>query len=56
VADPSRVSIAALQGIAPYPGGGDAVTPFLNNAVTVPVMAPIATNFAFTLGFKPEAF
>lgn len=33
-----------------------AVTPFLNNAATVLVMAPIATSFASTLGFKPEAF
>ena len=32
------------------------VTPFLNNAATVLVMAPIATSFAFGLGFKPEAF
>ncbi|WP_420962356.1 SLC13 family permease [Brucella sp. IR073] len=33
-----------------------AVTPFLNNAATVLVMAPIATSFATGLGFKPEAF
>lgn len=33
-----------------------AVTPFLNNAATVLVMAPIATSFASGLGFKPEAF
>jgi di/tricarboxylate transporter len=33
-----------------------AVTPFLNNAATVLVMAPIATSFASTLGFRPEAF
>src|SRR5690606_26479454 len=32
------------------------VTPFLNNAATVLVMAPIATSFATGLGFKPEAF
>ncbi|MEN5277092.1 SLC13 family permease [Brucella sp. TWI432] len=32
------------------------VTPFLNNAATVLVMAPIATSFAAGLGFKPEAF
>ncbi|MCL7999111.1 SLC13 family permease [Brucella sp. 21LCYQ03] len=32
------------------------VTPFLNNAATVLVMAPIATSFASGLGFKPEAF
>jgi di/tricarboxylate transporter len=33
-----------------------AVTPFLNNAATVLVMAPIATVFATGLGYKPEAF
>ncbi len=33
-----------------------AVTPFLNNAATVLVMAPIAASFAQTLGYKPEAF
>ncbi|PWL18645.1 SLC13 family permease [Falsochrobactrum shanghaiense] len=32
------------------------VTPFLNNAATVLVMAPIATSFATGLGFRPEAF
>src|SRR5690606_27338879 len=33
-----------------------AVTPFLNNAATVLVMAPIAASFAGTLGYRPEAF
>jgi di/tricarboxylate transporter len=33
-----------------------AVTPFLNNAATVLVMAPIATVFATGLGYRPEAF
>jgi di/tricarboxylate transporter len=33
-----------------------AVTPFLNNAATVLVMAPIAASFAGDLGLKPEAF
>lgn len=32
------------------------VTPFLNNAATVLVMAPIAVTFAGTLGYAPEAF
>lgn len=32
------------------------VTPFLNNAATVLVMAPIAAGFAHTLGYRPEAF
>jgi di/tricarboxylate transporter len=33
-----------------------AVTPFLNNAATVLVMAPIAAQFAGALGYRPEAF
>jgi di/tricarboxylate transporter len=33
-----------------------AVTPFLNNAATVLVMAPIAAGFATDLGYRPEAF
>lgn len=33
-----------------------AVTPFLNNAATVLVMAPIAATFASQLGFRPDAF
>lgn len=33
-----------------------AVTPFLNNAATVLVMAPIAAAFATGLGYKPDAF
>jgi di/tricarboxylate transporter len=33
-----------------------AVTPFLNNAATVLVMAPIAAAFAGDLGYQPEAF
>ncbi len=33
-----------------------AVTPFLNNAATVLVMAPIAATFAENLGFRPDAF
>lgn len=33
-----------------------AVTPFLNNAATVLVMAPIAAGFATNLGYQPEAF
>ncbi|GHC68882.1 SLC13 family permease [Limoniibacter endophyticus] len=33
-----------------------AVTPFLNNAATVLIMAPIAASFATGLGFRPEAF
>lgn len=33
-----------------------AVTPFLNNAATVLVMAPIAASFAAALGLRPDAF
>ena len=33
-----------------------AITPFLNNAATVLVMAPIAGVFAHDLGYRPEAF
>jgi len=32
------------------------VTPFLNNAATVMVMAPIASSFATSLHYRPEAF
>ena len=32
------------------------VTPFLNNAATVLVVAPIAAGFAQSLGYRPEAF
>lgn len=32
------------------------VTPFLNNAATVLVMAPIAATFASSLGLRPDAF
>jgi di/tricarboxylate transporter len=33
-----------------------AVTPFLNNAATVLVMAPIAAGFAGQLGYRPDTF
>jgi di/tricarboxylate transporter len=32
------------------------ITPFLNNAATVLVMAPIAAAFAQKLGLRPDAF
>ncbi len=35
---------------------GMAVTPFLNNAATVLVMAPIAATFAGDLGYNPDPF
>lgn len=56
----------ALSGVAhTLPGYGAlalilvtamALTPFLNNAATVLVMAPIAASFASNLGFRPDAF
>ena len=33
-----------------------ALTPFLNNAATVLVMAPIAATFAKSLGYSPDPF
>jgi di/tricarboxylate transporter len=33
-----------------------AVTPFLNNAATVLVVAPIGASFAESLGYRPESF
>src|SRR3546814_13193469 len=33
-----------------------AVTPFLNSAATVLVMAPIAAGLAAALGYEPDAF
>jgi di/tricarboxylate transporter len=35
---------------------GMALTPFLNNAATVLVVAPIAAGFAVGLGYRPEPF
>jgi len=37
-------------------GAAMLVTPFLNNAATVLVMAPIASSFATSLNYRPEAF
>ena len=34
----------------------DGETPFLNNAATVLVVAPIAAGFAESLSYRPEAF
>ena len=60
------VIAAALSGIAHgLPGYGAValmlltamlLTPFLNNAATVLVMAPIAASFAQKLGLQPDAF
>ncbi|TGT60538.1 SLC13 family permease [Mesorhizobium sp. M00.F.Ca.ET.170.01.1.1] len=55
--------LAQLASILPAPGAlmlilvaAMAVTPFLNNAATVLVMAPVASEFAGDLGYRPEAF
>jgi di/tricarboxylate transporter len=60
------VIAAALSGVAhALPGYGAValmllaamlITPFLNNAATVLVMAPIAASFAQKLGYQPDAF
>jgi di/tricarboxylate transporter len=55
--------LSAAAGALPGPGAlalimvvAMAVTPFLNNAATVLVMAPIAASFATQLGYRPDAF
>lgn len=55
--------LSSLAGMMPPTGAlvlimvaAMAVTPFLNNAATVLVMAPIAASFAHQLGFRPDAF
>lgn len=60
------VIASALSGLAhSLPGWGAVavmllaammITPFLNNAATVLVMAPIAASFAQKLGLQPDAF
>ncbi|HEY8382218.1 MAG TPA: SLC13 family permease [Microvirga sp.] len=55
--------LSAVAGMLPATGAlvlimmaAMAVTPFLNNAATVLVMAPIAVSFAGQLGYRPDAF
>ncbi|HEV2559523.1 MAG TPA: SLC13 family permease [Microvirga sp.] len=55
--------LSAVAGLLPATGAlalimvaAMAVTPFLNNAATVLVMAPIAASFAGQLGYRPDAF
>jgi di/tricarboxylate transporter len=55
--------LSAVAGMLPATGAlvlimvaAMAVTPFLNNAATVLVMAPIAASFASQLGYRPDAF
>jgi di/tricarboxylate transporter len=49
-------SLPAYGALALIMAAAMALTPFLNNAATVLVMAPIAASFADRLGFQPEAF
>jgi di/tricarboxylate transporter len=55
--------LSSLAGMLPPTGAlvlimlaAMAVTPFLNNAATVLVMAPIAASFASQLGYRADAF
>jgi di/tricarboxylate transporter len=52
----TAASLPAWGAIALILVAAMAVTPFLNNAATVLVMAPIAATFAGDLGYRPEAF
>ena len=49
-------SLPAWGALALILAAAMAVTPFLNNAATVLVMAPIAATFATSLGYRPDAF
>ncbi len=46
----------AVMAIGAVMLGSMAVTPFLNNAATVLIMAPIGASLARDLGFNPDAF
>ena len=48
--------LPALGALALIMVAAMAVTPFLNNAATVLVMAPIAASFANSLGYSPDPF
>jgi di/tricarboxylate transporter len=48
--------LPAIGALALILVAGMAVTPFLNNAATVLVMAPIAARFAKELGYNPDPF
>jgi di/tricarboxylate transporter len=52
----AATSLPALGALALVLIAGMAVTPFLNNAATVLVMAPIAAQFANGLGYNPDPF
>ncbi|MBX3592975.1 SLC13 family permease [Sphingomonas sp.] len=52
----TAAALPAWGAVALIMAAAMAVTPFLNNAATVLVMAPIAATFAHDLGLRPEAF
>jgi di/tricarboxylate transporter len=52
----AATSLPPLGALALVLIAGMAVTPFLNNAATVLVMAPIAGKFATDLGYNPDPF
>jgi di/tricarboxylate transporter len=52
----TAATLPAWGAVAVIMAAAMAVTPFLNNAATVLVMAPIASLFATQLGYRPEAF
>jgi di/tricarboxylate transporter len=52
----AAASLPATGALALILVAGMAVTPFLNNAATVLVMAPIAARFANDLGYNPDPF
>ncbi len=49
-------NLPAIGALALLLAAAMAVTPFLNNAATVLVMAPIAAGFAKNLGYNPDPF
>jgi di/tricarboxylate transporter len=52
----TATSLPAYGALALLIAAAMAVTPFLNNAATVLVMAPIAAGFATNLGYNPDPF
>jgi len=52
----TAMSLPAFGALLLLMAAAMAVTPFLNNAATVLVMAPIAASFAANLGYNPDPF
>jgi di/tricarboxylate transporter len=52
----TAMSLPAFGALLLLMAAAMAVTPFLNNAATVLVMAPIAASFATNLGYNPDPF